>query len=147
MKTSSLPALSLIGVVCATAVLSATGGAVAGSLLTGADIRDESLTSRDIRNRSIQPIDVSMHVEKTLQRIGGYRVVNNELEVPAGSPETLSASCPKGTRVLGVSGYWRDSNAAVQAVIAPDGTFGSVYTQGIPAADVLRINVTCGRVA
>lgn len=148
-RRALLPVL-LIAALCL--VLGSTGGAVAGRMVTGKQIKNNSVTSLDIKNRTLGTQDLAPSVQAALAKdpragkVSSYRVVSARYEFAANSEGAASVDCPAGTRVLGASGFWEDSNEAVAIVIDTQGTFVAVYTSGIRSADVLVARATCGAV-
>lgn len=154
-------------------LLSATGGAVAAGLITGADIKNGTVTTRDIKNETLKLADISAEAETALQGstgpagpagpagpqgdtgpagpagpagISGYEILHNSKPVAASTATSIVLSCPAGKKALGMGGWWSTSSAAVQTVLHTTGTGGGVYTTGIPAADTLNISITCATV-
>lgn len=87
--------------------------------VTGADVQNETLESQDIKNETIQSEDVKDNSltgadiqEGTLQGImpAQTRFVFNETAqlsgAGAGTPATISVSCPAGERAIGGGGAW-----------------------------------------
>lgn len=64
----STPAVALLAVAL---LVSASGGAVAGSLLTGKNIKDGSLTTKDVRDGTLRTADLSDAAIATLGGGGG----------------------------------------------------------------------------
>ncbi|GAA4126494.1 hypothetical protein GCM10022215_36180 [Nocardioides fonticola] len=58
-----LPGLALLSTV---AFVAGTGGAVAGSLITGKDVKDGSLTGKDIKDSSLAAADLSAGAKSSL---------------------------------------------------------------------------------
>ena len=56
-----------LALVAAALVLTGTGGAVAGAMVTGAQIKDGTVTSADVRNRSLGVADLSVPAVRRLQ--------------------------------------------------------------------------------
>jgi hypothetical protein len=146
MKITGPTRLPLVAALCVAALLGASGGAVAERLVTGADIRDESITQVDIKDGSIAPQDLSRQTNKAVRRVGGYALVTRETEASSG-PTAVSGACPRGTRVLGVSGYFGVSNLPVQTLISDDAKGAVALSDGITPDDTLIVQVVCGRVA
>ncbi len=133
-------------------LLGSTGGAAAGRLVSGKQIKDNSVTSRDIRNRTLGTQDLAPDVRAALERdpwagkVTRYTIVTEQAELAAGSEASLFAFCPEGTRVLGASGWWDESNEAVAVVIGDAGTYVGAFTEGIRSTDTLVARATCGAV-
>lgn len=102
---SSLTVLGL-GVVALLLVLASTGGAVAGSLITGKKIKDGTITSADIKNRTLKSNDLSPAAVKTLRGRPGDRGPAGASGTtgpqgtagPAGSQGTAGPAGPQGER-------------------------------------------------
>jgi hypothetical protein len=142
--------------------LAATGGAVAGSMITGKQIKDGSVTGKDLKDRSVAAADLAPDAKAAgpagpagppgqtgspgaagAATIPGYVIVSDDLVVSANTPADLTVPCPAGTLVLGISAFWLSSSAAVQSVVNFNGLSGVGYTNGIPTADILRVRLVC----
>lgn len=69
--TLSRRATALTAAVAATALLAGTGGAVAGSLVTGAQIKDGTIQSRDVKDGALGARDLSAAALSTLRGPAG----------------------------------------------------------------------------
>ena len=134
-------------------LLGSTGGAAAGRMVSGKQIKNNSVTSLDIKNRTLGTQDLAPAVQKALKvdprmgRVSQYSIVTESLAVEGGPTETAVATyCPAGTRVLGASGWWEESNEAVAIVIGAGGSYVAAFTQGVRVDDVLVARATCGAV-
>jgi hypothetical protein len=146
--------------------LAATGGAVAGALITGKQIKDGSVTGKDLKDKSVAATDLAADARVPgpagpagppgqpgapgaagPATIPGYAIVSNDLAVSANADAELTVFCPAGKLVLGVSAFWLNSSAAVQSVVNITGVSGVGYTDGIPTADTLRVRVVCAAAA
>lgn len=68
------PVIALVAVV---ALLAASGGAVAASLITSARIQDNTIRSRDVRNGTLKLADISSAAQSALQGPGSpWAMVN-----------------------------------------------------------------------
>ena len=56
---ASLPTTLVLAAAAGALVLTASGGAVAGAMITGAQIKDNSVTGKDVRNRSLTAQDLN----------------------------------------------------------------------------------------
>ena len=145
LRRTAPAALVIAGLI----VVSGTTGAVAGNLITSARIKDNTIQSRDIKNLTIQPNDTSAAFDKYTRRVSGYSVVTNTVNVPNGTSDNVTASCPSDTSILGTTGWWTNSTDAVQ--VEPQGT-GDTSATAFGAnsngqQDTLHIALYCGRTA
>ncbi|WP_134738517.1 hypothetical protein [Nocardioides sp. 503] len=85
MTPRSVPVL-VIAAVCL--LLASTGGAVAGSLITGKQIKDNTITSRDIKNRTLTGKDLSKKTVASLKGSQGAPGRNAWDAIPAGKTVT-----------------------------------------------------------
>lgn len=143
------------------------GGAVGGSLVTGAGIKDGTVASVDIKDRTVQVTDMSAAAVAGLrgQRgapgadgtdgtngtngtdgVLGYELVGASKPVQAGQADAVEVACPTGKMVLGGSGFLNNTNQAVQFEIRSGGTSGKAWTTGAPADAILLVNVVCALV-
>ncbi len=68
---TSIPrTLPLVLIAAIALVLSFSGGAVAGKLITGKQIKDNTVSTKDIKNGSLQSLDLSASTIAELQRAG-----------------------------------------------------------------------------
>lgn len=108
----------LIASICL--VLGTAGGAVADSLITGAQIKDGSVTGKDVRNGSLTTRDLADAASAKLRGprgaegpagpagsagpagAPGYQIAEGDPRtVPARSALNVAVACPTGTTVLG----------------------------------------------
>lgn len=139
------------GLLTAGLVVGSTAGAVAGTVITGANVKDGSLTGLDVKDASLGAKELSAGAVKTLTApaagaVSGYATVETNRSLAAGTPTVLSATCPSGKYVLGGSAFWATSNESVQFAISSDFRAGLAYTNGIGSADVVKVRITCGSV-
>ncbi|MDR6174062.1 hypothetical protein QE364_000561 [Nocardioides zeae] len=158
---ASLPGLA---VGAAALVVAASSGAVAATMITGAQIADETVTTKDVKNGSLTGADVadatlsgvdvkngSIYVSdlsasalKPLLRINGYEVLSASSSLETGEDDVLSLNCPDGKLALNASAYWNHSNEAIQILIGSDGTFALAYPENSSgAADEAVLQLTC----
>ena len=104
-----LPVLVITGAL----TLSFAGGAVAGSLITGADVKDGSLQAKDL----------SAKARQSLRIVGGYEVVTAvNPYVPPYAFAEQAAQCPDGKVPLSATAEWESgSYGAFQLVLQDDG--------------------------
>ncbi|CAM3282385.1 hypothetical protein NODU109028_09080 [Nocardioides dubius] len=142
MKNLTAPSLALIAVV---ALFAGSGGAVAGSMITGKQIKDNTVTSKDIKNGSLQGADLSPKaVKRFAQGVVGFQLIRKEANVAAGQPGHLLAECPTGTKPVSVTGHWASSSQGVQALFSlSEPQKGAVYAVPLPSDDLLRIQLVC----
>lgn len=95
-------------------MLGTVGGAVAGTLITGAQVKDGSLTGADVKNRSLGAVDLSAAAVRSLRGQRGPQGVAGPaglqgpsgLAGPAGTPGTaiFDGPIPSGKTVTGTWG-------------------------------------------
>lgn len=152
-------------------LLGSTGGAVAGSMITGRQIKDGTITSADVKDRSLQTKDLSPKAVATLEgargpagpagpagapgpagpttpgAVSGWVVLQEDWATPANTAVDRSLICPDGKRILGGSAFWVTSDAPTQMAISQGATAVLGLSPGIPTADTFRIRITCGTIA
>jgi hypothetical protein len=106
--------------------LGSTGGAVAGSLITGKDVKNNSLTGKDIKDKSLGAADLSPEATAALTGPpgaagpagkNGYQFVDGAIvTLSAAQTTTVQVKCPAGTYALG--GGVRGSSAAISTLVS-----------------------------
>jgi hypothetical protein len=157
-------------VAAACLALGSTGGAVAGSLITGKQIKNSSVTGKDIKDGSLTAADLKPGTVVAgatgatgaagtpgiagKPGISGYQLVEAYADgVPANTDgPILSATCPAGKQLISATSFWFASNEAVVTVYYSAATGGPVnsadsYSDGIPAVDDLTLQLLCAVVA
>ena len=160
-RRSPLRGLPGAALLAAALLAGSAGGAVGGSLVTGAGIKDGTVASVDIKDRTVQVKDMSAAAVAGLrgQRgapgadgtdgtdgVLGYELVGASKPVQAGQADAVEVACPTGKMVLGGSGFLNNTNQAVQFEIRSGGTSGKAWTTGAPADAILLVNVVCALV-
>lgn len=130
-----------IAVIATVALLSSAGGAVAGGLITSAKIKDNTIQSVDVRNGTLKVADISPGAVTTLRGVSDYEFLTKQEPVAAGVAYAITTACPQGKSLLTAAGSWVGSNAAVQVVLGVSSA--QIYTDGLPSADTLRIQLIC----
>lgn len=92
------PAALLLAVALAA---SAAGGAVAGSMITGAQIKDGTVTTKDVKDGTLKRSDLSTAVRSQLGTVAYTVVTGTAQPIPSGSTMTVEVMCPSGTVVVG----------------------------------------------
>ena len=103
--------LLTVSVLAATLLVGSTGGAVAGSMITG----------RQIKDRSVQTRDLSRPTVASLSRIQGYERRRAGVSVEPNQEGFVTVTCPKGKRVLGGDGYFGAASTGLRLSISADG--------------------------
>lgn len=153
LPTSTAAALLLAGALFA----SATGGAVAGSMITGKQIKDGSLTGKDVKEGSLKSADLSAttRAELTgpagaagLPGISGLETVSDsQKDIASGVEGTLYVYCPAGKKLLGAAAVWSDSSNAIQVGFNAGGASAvAYYDNNTGGTDDLTLQLTCARV-
>ncbi|MDF9715034.1 hypothetical protein INN71_12980 [Nocardioides sp. ChNu-153] len=157
--TSTARRLAPAALVC-TAVIaaSATTGAFAATLITGAQIADETITTKDVKNGSLSGADlgrasifgaqINGATKKTFIGVNGYEVVEELVSVGALESDAYGeVYCPEGTAALSGAAYWSTSDEAVQFLVNPDGSSVSAYASNpSDVADDLVVQAVCATV-
>ncbi|MFW6772721.1 hypothetical protein ACOACO_00425 [Nocardioides sp. CPCC 205120] len=137
---------------------SATTGAFAATVITGAQIADETITTKDVKNGSLSGADlgrasifgaqINGATKKTFIGVNGYQVV--EELVTVGGLETdayAEVYCPAGTSTLSGAAYWSTSDAAVQFLINSDGSGVAAFASNpSDVEDDLVVQAVCATV-
>ena len=88
-------------------IVSSTGGAVAGSLITGKQVKDSSLTGKDVKDKSLGAVELAPDATAALTGPAGPRGAQGAPGA-AGAAGPAGPSGPKGpTGDPGLSGYER----------------------------------------
>ena len=123
------------------ALAAGTGGAVAGGMITSAQIKDNTVRSVDVRNGTLKVADISPGAVSALRGISDYEFVTTQEPVPASTDYAITKACPPGKSLITAAGSWVGSNAAVQVFIGISSA--TVFTDGVPSNDILRIQLVC----
>lgn len=149
----STPVLVLLA---AALLLGASGGAVAGAMITGAQIKDNTVTTADIKNGNLAAKDLSKAARASLKGqtgkqpgIAALEFVENESPVVgAGESGFATALCPVGKRPISVTADWLGSNLPTGTRLASVGRQGFGYGFNTTASDdTLRVQVLCAAVS
>ena len=168
--TQALPAAALIAAVMA---VSASTGAVAAAMITGADIKNNTVTSADLKNKSVTGKDVKDGAltaadlsSATVSALKGTNGTNGAAGA-AGAPgvsglvqveatavvapsdaKVLKVTCPAGKKILGIAADWSTTNLIDStAYVFPDLTAGEGYAFNDGAINqTFRVSATCATV-
>jgi hypothetical protein len=155
-----LPAAAVIATVVA---VSASTGAVAGAVITGADIKNgsvtsadvknKSLTGKDVKNRALTAADLSAATIAQLKGgsgpagpagISGLQRVENTKAISAGAAGNVVVACPEGTKMLGIAADWTASVEPTSTWINPSLNSGTAYgMNNAGSTKTLRASATC----
>ncbi len=138
MKPFSRSTLVAAALLAGVAVLSSTGGAVAGALITGAQIKDGTVSGVDIKDASLGRTDLA----PSARGITGLTIVNDTTAIASGDWEKATATCPSGRKVVSAEGWLYNSRGAVQVEIA--GTTAIAWSPIVEGPDTVRLKVLCG---
>ena len=171
--TQALPAAALIAAVMA---VSASTGAVAAAMITGADIKNNTVTSADLKNKSVTGKDVKDGAltaadlsSATVSALKGTNGTNGAAGAAgaAGAPgvsglvqveatavvapsdaKVLKVTCPAGKKILGIAADWSTTNLIDStAYVFPDLTAGEGYAFNDGAINqTFRVSATCATV-
>lgn len=108
----------------AAVVVSSTGGAVAGSLITGKQIKNGSVTGKDIKDQSLKTVDLSTDTVTALQGqtgapgapgLSALQVITvTKPGIPVGENGNVRIDCPVGTALLSADAEWIYRTEAIQ---------------------------------
>ena len=148
----STPVLVLLA---AALLLGASGGAVAGAMITGAQIKDNTVTTADSRTATWPPRTwrrprASLKGQTGKQpAIAALEFVENKSPVVgAGESGFATALCPVGKRPISVTADWLGSNLPTGTRLASVGRQGFGYGFNTTASDdTLRVQVLCAAVS
>lgn len=142
----SAPALLLLA---GALVLGASGGAVAGAMVTGAQIKDGTVTGADVKNGSIGSKDITPGAKQTFfqpSAVSGYEVVKDQVTVAGSSQGSIKVSCPEGKDVVGAGSFWGQTSVAPQTYPAtgdPTDTFVAEGLNPIATDNLLVLTIYC----
>ncbi len=145
----------------ATLIVSSTGGAVAGSLITGKQIKDGSLSGKDVKDSSLKTADLSADTVAALKGQNGAAgpagapglsqlvLAQAFVTVPNGGTGNLQLTCPDGKRLLSATSFWSVSpRTAVKVDYSPTlQTAFAVYSNTSGDEENLTIEGVCATVA
>jgi hypothetical protein len=167
MKQSRVRTTVPLAVAAVALVLSGAGGAVAGSMITGAQIKDGTITTTDVKDRTLRTTDLAPSTRSDLRGprgargargpggqdgadgqpgdagVLGYEVVTDSAAVAAGYSGHVFVECPAAKRALGGAAYRESSNQAVQLTISPDGSSANAYAAAVPGDDTVVLRLIC----
>lgn len=153
----TVPASAAALVLAGAVLVSAAGGAVAGSLVTGAQVANGSLTGKDVKDGSLKTADLAAKTRTALTGpagapgtpgLSGIETVSASLtSVASGAEGSLTKSCPAGKQALGAAAFWDDSSDAVQFVIGSGIGATAYYHNETGGTDDLNLQVRCAVVA
>jgi hypothetical protein len=128
---SSAPAALLLA---AALFVSAAGGAVAGSQVTGADIKNGSVTAKDL----------SPSTKKALRGLTRFTTVTEVSDtVPDGDDVFLAAECPGGRTVLGSVAFWNNQHTVVETFSTSLRVMTAYGANDSGSGDTVVLRVTC----
>lgn len=117
--SATRPSLLSVTLVSAAIVVAASGGAVAGTVITGAQIKDGTVTSADVKNGSLSKGDLTAGTVRALQDVRGWASVQADGSVVRAS-SGLKVSKPgavDGTYCLTVPGVDARTTAPVAGLV------------------------------
>jgi hypothetical protein len=165
VNTKLVRVLPAAVVLAAVVAVSASTGAVAGAMITGADIKNgsvasadiknNSVTGKDVKNRALTAADLSAATVVTFEGGAGpagpagptgfigLQQVEKTLAVESGATINLVITCPDGKKMLGIAASWTDSvdPTATKVTNLTSGTGYAKNTTG--STQTLRVTATC----
>jgi hypothetical protein len=142
-------------------LLAATGGAVAGGMVTGAQIKDGTVTSADVKNKTLKVNDLSPAAVSSLQSgatgpagpagtngtngtngVSGIEHLTASSAIAAAGQGFASKECPAGKQLVGATADWTGSYLPTS--VYSNGSGATAYgknTNGL--ADTLRLQIHC----
>jgi len=160
-----------VGVLVAIIFVAGMSGAVAGSMITGAqikngtvtgtDVKNSSLTGVDVKNGSITGLDIAAATKNALRGARGATGasgISHWMLVKVSSPPqpantldpTVSAACPTGTKLLSASARWHIWNQSELSLSYNDDGSGAnaMANDGSPYnSDYIDLKLICATVA
>ena len=161
MKNSSVPRSLIVLAAAGVIALSASGGAVAGGLITSKQIKDNTITTQDIKNGTITTADLAPGTAVSGPQgpagaagtpgtpgtagISGYQVVDGPgTSIASGSQGSASVGCPSGKKVVAVTGYFENSYDGIQGIVGDDLVSAFVYANNTSGSvDYLHAEAVC----
>lgn len=147
---SPLPRSTPAFVILAGALLvGASGGAVAGAMITGAQIKDGTVSGADIKNFSIGSQDITPGAKQTFLQpspVSGYEVVKDQITVAGSVFGSIKVSCPAGKVVTGAGSFWGQTSVAPQTYPNSSTPTEAFIAEGInpsPNDNLLVLTVFC----
>lgn len=129
-------------------VLAGTGGAVAGTMITGAQIKNNTITSADVRTGSLTAGDVAPATRTRFDAVQRYEHRRFQQNVASGASANPLVECSPGRHVLSASAFWGSSNEAVQVVVQEQSTSARAYGLNPGGTtDTLKVDVICAVVS
>lgn len=157
LKPFSLPRSVVVLTAAGVIALSASGGAVAGGLITGKQIKANTITSKNIKNGTITAADLAPGTAITGPQgpagaagaagapgIAGYQEITTSKAVAAGVADELDLDCPSGKKLLSAAAWLYDGLDAIQ--VATDTTGASAFTPALATSDTAYLTVFCANV-
>jgi len=128
-------------------VVGASGGAVAGTMITGAQIKDGTVTGADVKNGSIGSQDITPGARSTFLQaspVSGYEFLTGRRTVAGSAPGLVEVSCRNDKVITGAGSCWE--SVAPQAYPdsgTPDTTFVAQGTNPSVNENVLVLTSLC----
>ncbi len=156
MNITALRTTPALAIATGALLLSATGGAVAATLITGADIKDGTVTTKDIKNETLTLGDISAAAETALHGatgpagadgVSGWVTVTVLSDsVAAGGTGTAVVDCPAGTKVTGGIVDWSEGYDPATLRMRSDTSLRAYGHNATGPADTLVATVFCATV-
>jgi len=156
LPSSTVAAALLAGALFA----SATGGAVAGSLITGKQIKNGSVTGKDIKDQSLKTGDLSADTVTALTGQTGTAgapglsavevLTVQKSGIAVGASGNVRIECPAGKVLLSADAEWSYTYAAIM-VSRPSANLGVAFAfydnTGGHANEQVAVTALCAKVA
>ena len=141
-------------------VVSSTGGAVAGSLITGQQIKNGSVTGKDIKDQSLKTGDLSAETVASLHGqtgatgapgLSALQVVHTtKTGIAVGANGNVRIDCPAGTVLLSADAEWVYRTEAIQ-IGRPSANLAAAFAfydnTGGSANEQVTVTALCAKVA
>lgn len=135
-------------------LLSATGGAVAASLITGADIKNGTVTTKDIKDETLTLGDISAGAEDALQGATGPAGVSGWVmvtvlsdSIATGTSGSVVVDCPAGKRLTGGMVDWSEGYGPVSMRARSESSMRAYGSNTRGVADTLVATIFCAKVS
>ena len=141
-------------------VVSSTGGAVAGSLITGKQIKNGSVTGKDIKDQSLKTGDLSADTVAALKGqtgatgapgLSGLQVITTtKTGIAVGANGNVRIDCPAGTALISADAEWLYRTEAIQ-IGRPTSNLATAFAffdnTGGNANEQIALTALCAKVA
>ena len=161
--TRHLPSITAAALLAGALFLSATGGAVAGSMITGKQIKNGTVTTKDIKDQSLLTGDLSTDTVTALRGQTGATgptgapglsalqvITATKTGIAVGANGNARVDCPAGTVLLSADAEWQYRTEAIQ-IGRPTSNLSTAFAfydnTGGSANEQVVVTALCAKVA